>query len=89
MAENAIESAVPIWQSAGDPNADGEVTAEDAADLLITAADIGTGASIKAISAEDVNADGFVSADDAAAVLCYAAAQGSGNPLNWIDILRK
>ncbi len=78
-----------IWQSAGDPNADGAVTAEDAADLLITAAEIGTGASIKATSAEDVNADGSVSADDAAAVLCYAAAQGSGNPLSWVDILRK
>lgn len=78
-----------IWQSAGDPNADGAVTAEDAADLLITAAEIGTGASIKATSAEDVNADGTVGADDAAAVLCYAAAQGSGNPLSWIDILRK
>ncbi len=77
------------WSTAGDPNADGEVTAEDAADLLITAAEIGTGASIKATSAEDVNADGSVSADDAAAVLCYAAAQGSGNPLSWVDILRK
>ncbi len=77
------------WATAGDPNADGAVTAEDAADLLITAAEIGTGASIKATSAEDVNADGSVGADDAAAVLCYAAAQGSGNPLSWIEILRK
>lgn len=77
------------WATAGDPNADGTVTAEDAADLLITAAEAGAGAVIAATAAADVNADGTVGADDAAAVLCYAAAQGSGNPLSWLDILRK
>ncbi len=77
------------WATAGDPNADGEVTAEDAADLLITAAEAGAGAAIAATAAADVNADGIVGADDAAAVLCYAAAQGSGNPLSWVEILRK
>ncbi len=81
--------ASSIWQTAGDSNADGAVTAEDAADLLVTAAAAGSGAEITATAASDVNADGTVSADDAAAVLVYAAAQGSGSPVSWVEILCK
>ncbi len=78
-----------VWTSAGDNNDDGNVTAEDAAGMLTLAAQIGTGADIKATSANDVNADGTVNAEDAAAVLAYAAANGSGNEVSWVDILRR
>ncbi len=77
------------WDAAGDNDDDGNVTAEDAAGMLTLAAQIGTGADIKATSANDVNADGTVNAEDAAAVLAYAAANGSGNEVSWVDILRR
>ncbi len=78
-----------IWDTAGDSNTDGAVDASDAAEVLTIAAQNGTGAGIKATSANDVNADGNVDASDAAAVLCYAAAQGTGAEVSWVDILRK
>ncbi len=81
--------ATSVWTDAGDNNSDGNVTAEDAAGMLTLAAQIGTGADIKATSANDVNSDGTVNAEDAAAVLAYAAANGSGNEVSWVDILRR
>ncbi len=79
-----------LWDEyVGDTNTDGEVDAADAADVLVIAAQNGTGAGIKATSANDVNADGYVDASDAAAVLSYAAAKGTGADVSWVDILRK
>ena len=78
-----------IWDNAGDSNSDGAVDASDAANVLTIAAQNGTGANIKATSADDVNADGAVNATDAAAVLCYAAAKGTGADVSWVDILRR
>ena len=79
-----------LWDEyVGDTNTDGEVDAADAADVLVIAAQNGTGAAIKATSANDVNADGYVDASDAAAVLSYAAAKGTGADVSWVDILRK
>ena len=82
-------SVTSVWTDAGDPNSDGEVNAADAAEMLVSAAQIGTGAEIAVTSAADVNADGTVDASDAAAVLSYAAAKGTGADVSWIDILRK
>ncbi len=84
-----ISGSIPWNEFAGDSNTDGAVDASDAADVLTIAAQNGTGAGIKATSANDVNADGNVDASDAAAVLCYAAAQGTGAEVSWVDILRK
>ncbi len=84
-----IDGAVCWNEYVGDTNTDGEVDAADAADVLVIAAQNGTGAGIKATSANDVNADGYVDASDAAAVLSYAAAKGTGADVSWVDILRK
>ena len=88
---NAIAeySGASIWTSAGDPNSDGEVNASDAAEMLVSAAQIGTGADVAITSAADVNADGELNAADAAAVLSYAAAKGTGADVSWVDILRR
>lgn len=84
-----IDGTVCWDEYVGDSNTDGAVDAQDAADVLSIAAQIGTGADIKATSANDVNADGTVDASDAAAVLSYAAVKGTGADVSWIDILRK
>ncbi len=81
-------SASSIWDTAGDHNADGTVNAQDGADILQLAAELGTGASTAISSASDVNADGTVDAQDSAAVLTFAAASGSGSPMTWVEILR-
>ncbi len=85
---SAIHNTQSIWDTAGDHNADGTVNAQDGADILQLAAELGTGASTAIPSASDVNADGTVDAQDAAAVLTFAAASGSGSPLTWVEILR-
>ncbi len=82
------KTAQSIWDTAGDHNADGTVNAQDGADILQLAAELGTGARTAISSASDVNADGTVDAQDAAAVLTFAAASGSGSPLTWVEILR-
>ncbi len=82
-------SASSVWTNAGDPNTDGEVNAADAAEMLVSAAQIGTGVDVAVTSAADVNADGLLNAEDAAAVLSYAAAKGTGADVSWVDILRK
>ncbi len=81
-------STQSIWQSAGDPNADGVVNAGDAAEILLAAAESGTGAEVAVTAAADVNADGTVDAADASAVLVYAAAQGAGEAVEWVELLR-
>lgn len=67
----------------GDANEDTLVDASDAADILVAAAKIGSGAdsglSESQLAAADVNGDGAIDATDAAAILSYAAAIGSGN----------
>ncbi len=91
VADSAGDSectASSIWDTAGDHNADGTVNAQDGADILQLAAELGTGARTAISSASDVNADGTVDAQDAAAVLTFAAASGSGSPLTWVEILR-
>ncbi len=88
--------AQPLWEDAGDPNADGEVNSADAAELLVQAAQNGSAVdSMKATAsaetpdpAADVNADGVVDALDASYVLQYAAAQGSGAPVSWVELMR-
>ena len=88
-AVQCIDGTICWNEYVGDTNTDGEVDAADAADVLVIAAQNGTGAGIKATSANDVNADGYVDASDAAAVLSYAAAKGTGADVSWVDILRK
>lgn len=78
-----------VWQDAGDSNSDGTVDSTDAAEMLMAAAQIGTGADVAVTSAADVNADGALNAVDAAAVLSYAAVKGTGAEPSWVDILRK
>ncbi len=67
----------------GDANEDTLVDASDAADILVAAAKIGSGADSglteSQLAVADVNGDGAIDAMDAAAILSYAAAIGSGN----------
>ncbi len=82
--------APPIWQTAGDHNADGEVNSNDAADLLVQAAQDGVAeASETAVSPDsDVNLDGVADSTDAAYILQYAALKGSGADADWVEILK-
>lgn len=67
----------------GDPNEDGVVNAEDAADVLSSAAHAGAGNGTELSgaqgSAADVNGDGKFDASDASAILQYSAALGTGD----------
>lgn len=68
--------------SMGDPNGDGIVDASDAARVLITAAEIGSGnaqPTYAEMAQSDANDDGSIDASDAAQILIYAAGVGSGN----------
>ncbi len=94
-SDGMVISGASVWQSAGDPNADGEVNSADAAELLVQAAQNGSVTSAKATAsaetpdpAADVNADGVVDALDASYVLQFAAANGSGAPVSWVELLR-
>lgn len=66
----------------GDANADGNIDAVDAANILVASAAIGSGGESGLTETQeqsaDVNGDGAFDAVDAAVVLCYAAAVGSG-----------
>ncbi len=81
----------------GDAMDDGTVDAGDAAQVLIFAADAGSG-STPSLSADlnnemrlrrqaDVNGDASIDASDAAAILQYAAALGSGQEVTWNEII--
>ena len=81
----------------GDANGDSIINAEDAAAVLIYAADKGAGAAPvlsddpdlneALIAQADVNEDASVDASDAAAILLYAAAAGAGEDVTWSAIL--
>ncbi len=82
----------------GDANLDGTVDANDAAVILVYAAEVGAGndavlhsddAQTEALAKflADVNGDGKYDATDAANILVYAAAIGAGNPVTWEEIL--
>lgn len=66
----------------GDSNEDGIVNAEDAADILTMAAEVGAGNvthfSNAQVDAADVNDDGEVNALDSAVILMYSASLGAG-----------
>ena len=66
----------------GDLTRDDKVGAEDAAELLVAAAKMGSGGELSLLSDQltsaDVNGDGAVDASDASMILQYAAAAGSG-----------
>ncbi len=75
-----------IWAFAGDGNADGEINAKDAAEVLQAAAN----AAVSRAAADtvgDVNMDGRVGADDASLILIYAAERSAGNDVAWLDLL--
>ena len=67
----------------GDPNEDGIVNAEDAAEVLVSAAKEGAGAVTELTDAQktaaDVNEDGRFDAADASVILRYAAVLGTGD----------
>ena len=81
----------------GDANGDVTVNAEDAAAMLIYAADKGAGETpflspaeahnARLLSQADVNEDGVLDASDAAATLLYSAAKGAGEDIAWSDII--
>lgn len=83
-----------LWDGCGDFDADTEVNAADAADILKYASEAGTShITVRLTDAQydagDVNCDGRVNAVDAAKILEYAAAVGTqGEAVNWTDILR-
>lgn len=64
----------------GDTNADGIVNAVDASQVLIKAAELGTGgtAASEELTVMDVNGDGQINAIDASILLNYAAHRGAG-----------
>ncbi len=79
------------WQTAGDHNADGETNSNDAAALLVQAAEDGAAeASETTVSPDsDVNLDGVADATDAAYILQYSALKGAGMDPDWVEILKK
>ncbi len=94
LLEDAVEyEAVPVspWQTAGDHNADGETNSNDAAALLVQAAEDGAAeASAETVSPDsDVNLDGVADATDAAYILQYSALKGAGMDPDWVEILKK
>ncbi len=91
VANDVKGESYSIWQTAGDHNADGEVNSNDAADLLVQAAQEGVAeASETAVSPDsDVNLDGVADSTDAAYILQYAALKGSGADADWVEILKK
>jgi hypothetical protein len=78
----AVYSAVSATDGIGDVNSDGVVNALDAAEVLVYAAQAGSGVSKTTsygfIWAGDFNADGETNSVDAAQILTYAAESGSG-----------
>ncbi len=81
----------PVWQTAGDHNADGETNSNDAAALLVQAAEDGAAeASAETVSPDsDVNLDGVADPSDAAYILQYSALKGAGMDPDWVEILKK
>ncbi len=83
-----------LWDGCGDFDANTEVNAADAADILQYASESGSKVYPDLLTdaqydAGDVNCDGTVNAMDAAKILEYAAAVGTqGEAVNWADILR-
>ena len=72
----------PAELELGDINGDNNINAEDAAQVLVAAAQIGAGYSDILTDAQkkaaDINGDGKINAEDAAIILQYAAAVGAG-----------
>ncbi len=87
----AVYAWSDAWNRVGDVNNDTAVSAVDAADLLIYAADSGTGTgsplAIDALWASDINADGAADSTDAAFILRYAAYIGSGGTMTLEEFL--
>ncbi len=82
-------SAASIWNTAGDLDADGEIDASDAAELLSLSAMKGATAdgaadpfTAEQKSAADLNGDTFCDANDAAYILQFAAEAGAGSELS-------
>ncbi len=88
---SSITFALPTWQTAGDHNADGETNSNDAAALLVQAAEDGAAeASAGTVSPRsDGDLDGVADASDAAYILQYSALKGAGMDPDWVEILKK
>lgn len=74
----------------GDVTNDGRINAEDATEVLVYAAMLGTGGAEISESRHadmkqygDVSGDGVVNANDATGILRYAAAIGTNTPVTW------
>ena len=82
-------SPVSIWESVGDIDEDGRVSAADAALLLQAAAAQGTGDTSESLSSKaDVNADYSCNASDAALILSYAAQHGTGSNIHFGEFMK-
>lgn len=83
-----------LWDGCGDFDADTEVNAADAAEILQYASESGAKVYPDLLTdaqfdAGDVTCDGTVNALDAAKILEYAAAAGTqSEAVKWVDILR-
>ncbi len=79
-------SAASIWDTAGDLDADGEIDASDAAELLALSALKGAGDdsrfTAQQISAADLNGDTFCAANAADYILQFAAEADAGSELS-------
>lgn len=92
---------VTVKAARGDVNFDGDVNAEDAAIILVYAAEAGAGETAVLYSADDADAEseakqsadidgnGVIDAVDAANLLIYAAILGAEGTADWADVLRQ
>ncbi len=81
------------WEGIGNVNGDASIDASDAAAILESAAEAGSGndatLDADALKSADVNADGMADAADAASILEYAARLGAGEDICIADVVKQ
>ncbi len=85
-------TASSAWEHCGDFDGNAALDSNDAAAMLLYAAQQGVQADTELTAAQkaygDLNCDDLVDASDAAFVLVYAAEVGAGRTPDWLSILR-
>ncbi len=85
-------TASSAWEYCGDFDGNGVLDSNDAAAILIHAAQQGVQGTGELTAVQrasgDLNCDGMVDASDAAFVLIHAAESGAGAEVSWLEILR-
>ncbi|MDE7120863.1 MAG: hypothetical protein K2O42_01725 [Oscillospiraceae bacterium] len=92
--ENVLKvyRAFSPWDSLGDLDDDGQITAADATSVLNISSKIGagndSGLDQDAQQFADVNADGVVNAEDVSLILIYSARKGAGEDISLLDVCK-